>query len=284
MVRDAFFSRALRVTLLPLLLCACSAASVPLHDDASTDAPSQQGVARLYTVLVAHVLHDFPSLPNKQWSKVEVFFEGAAAVEPEDVERIFVTGPAGFGVEIANVPFVAPIINGYVDNAALGGLWYQLLLPGYLAEGRYVVHVDWRDGRRETLARTLRTNTELLTFYETNKTRMTYEPTGTSDADDTVLRWSTLADLGGPDAFYNAWLSPGTAESIDPNTAIGDTIFAQAAEAPNAGRNLDRFRASDMDRPLQRGPHTWQVEILDANVLADVNAIIFATGQLFDAR
>ena len=114
---------------------------------------------------------------------------------------------------------------------------------------------------------------------------MEYSPSGgTSPADDTVLRWSTLRDLGGPDAYYNVWISPGTAEFIAPEEARGDTIFDDAGRDPDAGLNHGSSRQGSPEEPLVPGPQTWQPEILDANVLENINMIIFPPGQHFVAE
>jgi hypothetical protein len=114
---------------------------------------------------------------------------------------------------------------------------------------------------------------------------MTFSPKdGEAPADACVLSWSTLRDLGGPDAYYNAWISSGDTEAITEADLRGDNVFIGALLDPNFGRNAGSSQLGSFLDPLPTGPQTWQIEILDANQLDHIDQIIFPPGQHFVAQ
>jgi hypothetical protein len=258
------------------------------HDgsDGSLDAAPYDGPIRIATAVVAQTYHDFPILPVKQWCKFEVIFNvGPERLEPEHVKSIHVAGPNGYSFDFANAPFTLAAPNGYILNEPLNIFWYQAIFPGFLTDGEYTLTLTLTDGTTSSYSRTLRSNFALLDFYLAHTLEMKYEPSaGSFPADDTVLRWSTLRSLGGPDAYYNVWISPGTSFAIDPHTARGDTIFLDAlVKDPKAGLNVGHSRKGSKKDPLPLGPQTWHPEIVDSNVLGEISMIIFPPAQHFEA-
>ena len=231
--------------------------------------------------VAAHVYHDFPSLEVKRGSKFEVFM--LPTVKPEQVRTLRVHGPGGFVFDFMNVPF-RETANGYLENDRIPVLWYQAFRTASLEPGSYSVHVTFENGVEKQSGREVLPNQELIEFYLEHKHEMLYTPSGgVSPANDTLLTWTTLRDLGGPDAYYNAWISPGTAEAIDPETARGDLIFGEFTN-PSAGLNASSSRQGSADNPLPIGPQTWHPEITDSNRLDRVGVALFPPGQHFTAQ
>jgi hypothetical protein len=259
----------------------------PDDEDGGTDGGAQQELQpfRIVTAVVALAYHDFPSLPVKRWSKFEVFFNRTIdTLQPAQVKSIHVDGPNRYTFDFANQTFSLLFPNGYIVNESQHFFWYQALLPGFLADGTYTITMTLVDGTTSSYSRTLHANLQLLDFYLGHAGNMGYSPNSdTSSSTDTVLRWSTFNKLGGPNAYYNVWISPGTSDAIDPATARGDTIFRDALKKPKAGLNRNHSRMGSAAWPLAKGPQTWQPEILDANVLNEINMIIFPPGQHFTA-
>jgi hypothetical protein len=256
--------------------------------DASLDAlETDSAVAHRYdtsifSFLAANVYHDFPSLDVKEGSKFEIFMN--RSIDPTQIDSLRVFGPNGFVFDFINQPF-ADTGNGYLSNDREPVLWYQALRLGTLEGGRYVLEVTFKDGAKGVHSRELVSNFAQRDFYLSHKDQMTYRPNdGTSPANGTDLKWSTLHDLGGPDAYYIGWISSGTAEAIDGNTARGDNIFIAALSDPQAGLNIGSSVQGTTADPLPAGPQTWQVEILDSNELDHINMIVFTPGQHFVAN
>jgi hypothetical protein len=236
----------------------------------------------IFAFTAANVYHDFPSLDMKQDSKFEIFMD--PGIDPAQLDSLRVFGPHGFVFDFINEPFGnGP--NGYLSNARQPVLWYQALQLTTLEAGRYTLVVTFKDGGRGVHARNLVSNFALRDFYLSHKDQMTYRPNdGTAPADGATLSWSTLHDLGGPDAYYISWISSGTAEAIDGNTARGDSIFVEALTNPQAGFNVGSSTQGSAMDPLPVGPQTWQVEIVDSNSLDGINMIVFTPGQHFVAE
>jgi hypothetical protein len=236
----------------------------------------------IYAFVAANVYHDFPSLDMKQDSKFEIFMD--RNIDPAQIDTLRVFGPNGFVFDFINEPF-GDKPNGYLSNERQPVLWYQAIQLTTLEDGRYTLQVDFKDGGRGVRARDLVSNFALRDFYLSHKGEMTYRPNdGTSSVDGTTLNWSTLHDLGGPDAYYISWISSGTGEAIDGNTARGDSIFVDALTNSKAGFNVGSSTQGSAMDPLPPGPQTWQIEILDSNLLDGINMIVFTPGQHFVAK
>lgn len=236
----------------------------------------------ILSFVAANAYHDAPSLDEKRNSKFEAFVW--PTITPSQVRSVMVYGPDDFSFEIPNAP-VAGGLNGYLQNPRLPALWYHAVLPIELRAGTYTLCITYTNGERHSSSRVLAVNDALVRFYLQHKSELTFQPNqGTSKAADTVVHWSTLQDLGGPDAYYNAWISSGTDESIGENKLRGDNIFVAALLDPRAGLNAARSRLGSWLDPLPVGPLTWQVEILDSNRLDSVNQIIFTPAQHFVAK
>ena len=170
-------------------------------------------------------------------------------------------------------------------NPRLLTLWYHALLAETLEDGVYTVRATFDNGEVEQYSRELRTNHALLDFYVKHASEMRFEPSGgVSPANDTVLSWTPLSELGGPDAYYISWISSGTAEGINADTARGDGIYVAALLNPRAGLNVSSSRKGSAEDPLPLGPQTWHPEIVDSNRLDAVNITIFTPAQHFVAE
>jgi hypothetical protein len=236
----------------------------------------------ILSFVAANAYHDLPSLEAKHNSKFEAFL--LPTITPEEIENLMVLGPDGFEFAFRNVPS-DDIVNGYILDERQPALWYHALLSEPLAEGRYTLRVRFKNGEEQQYSRVLVANDALVTFYLSHREQMQFRPRGGSvRGDAAVLEWSTLRELGGPDAYYNGWTSAGTEEGITGIDMRGDAIFFKAVLDPEAGKNVNTIQLGTWFDPLPRGPQTWQVEILDANVLDDINQIIFPPGHHFRVR
>ena len=236
----------------------------------------------ILSFVAANAYHDVPSFEEKRNSKVEAFLWPTIA--SSEVRSVMVYGPDDFAFEIRNAP-LAEDLNGILENSRLPALWYHAILPIELRGGVYTLCITYTNGEQHSYSRVLVVNDAMVRFYLEHKAELAFQPNqGTSSAVDTVLTWSTLRDLGGPDAYYNAWISSGTDESIGVINLRGDNIFVGALLDPRAGLNARRSRLGSAFDPLPAGPLTWQVEILDANRLDAINQIIFPPAQNFVAK
>jgi hypothetical protein len=232
--------------------------------------------------VASNAYHDFPSLAVKEDSKFEVFL--LPTITPAEVAAIDIEGPDRFSFALENEPF-GDALNGYIVDDREPTLWYQAIRTQTLSDGRYTLRVTFTNGETQTYARDLVSNHALVQFYLDHAAELQFQPSsGNSSASDTVLQWSTLHDVGGPDAYYNAWISTGTSEAIGADQLRGDNIFVAALLDPNAGLNVNNSALGNWLDPLPVGPLTWQVEILDSNQLDGVNQIIFPPGRNFSAQ
>jgi hypothetical protein len=266
-------------------LAACGPTSSQLT--AATSDPLESATSSVYagailSFVASNAYHDFPSLDVKEDSKFEMFL--LPTITPEEISTIQVEGPDGFAFAIENKRF-ADTLNGYIVDEREPTLWYQAIRTTPLATGHYTLRVTFTNGEQQEYARDFQPNLALLQFYLEHRDDLQFLPSGgTTPASDTNLYWSTLRDLGGPDAYYNAWLSTGTAEAIGEDQLRGDNIFLAAWFDPNAGLNANSSAIGTWLDPVPAGPLTWQVEILDANQLDGVNQIIFPRGRNFSAQ
>ena len=256
-------------------------------DAGFADAPHTRDAGHHYdnaivSFVAAQVYNDLPSLDTKESSKFEVFL--LQSIKPPEVTGIRVFGPDGFTFDFMNVPFETTL-NGYLQNEREPTLWYQALRADTLDGGRYTARVTFADGERQEYSRVLSSEGNILDFYVAHRDEMQFTPDGgPSSATSTVLGWTTFHDLGGPDAYYNAWISSGTTESITPTDLRGDTALISGFIDPTAGLNTKSFQPGSESDPLPIGPLTWQVEILDSNKLDAINQIIFPAGRHFTAE
>jgi len=236
----------------------------------------------ILSFVAAQVYHDFPALTQKSGSKFEVFL--VPSVRPGQITQLRVSGPNDFVFDFSNEPFVNKA-NGYLINPGIPTLWYQAFREEPLEDGVYTVRVSFDNGEVEQFSRELRTNHALLDFYIAHAKEMVFSPSGgVSPANDTVLTWTTLHDLGGPDAVYIGWISSGTTDAITPNSARGDNVYLDALFNPRAGINVGSSRKGWAENPLPLGPQTWHPEITDSNRLDGVNITIFPPAQHFTAE
>jgi hypothetical protein len=230
----------------------------------------------IMSFVASNAYHDYPSIEQKEDSKFEAFL--LPTITPEEINQITVTGPDGFTFDIENKPFTNDL-NGYLFNEREPTLWYQAIRATKLSDGQYTLRVAFMNGEQQEYSRVLRANDAMLAFYFEHKHEMQLRPSsGSVRADDVHLSWTTFRELGGPDAYYNAWISSGTGENIDEPNLRGDNVFLSALLDPNAGMNASSSQLSNAFDPMPAGPVTWQVEILDSNHLDGVNQIIFPAG------
>lgn len=267
---------------LGMSLAACGPTSSPLTAATSERLTNGVYAGAILSFVASNAYHDFPSLDVKEDSKFEAFL--LPTITPDEIAAIAVDGPDGFAFAIDNKPF-ADTLNGYIVDEREPTLWYQAIRTAPLATGHYTLRVTFTNGEQQEYARDFAPNPALLQFYLEHQGDLQFLPSGgTTTASDTTLHWSTLHDLGGPDAYYNAWLSTGTAEAIGADQLRGDNIFVAAWLDPNACLNANSSAIGTWLDPVPVGPLTWQVEILDSNQLDGVNQIIFPRGRNFSAQ
>lgn len=233
----------------------------------------------ILSFVAANAYHDLPSLAEKHNSKFEAFL--LPWITPEEIDSLIVVGPDGFEFAFRNVP-TDDQVNGFVPDERQPALWYHAILPKPLAAGRYTLQVTFSNGEQQQASRVLTPNDALVSFYLAHREQMQFRPHDMQvRGDAAVLEWTTFQELGGPDAYYNGWTSAGTDEGLTGLDLRGDSIFLQAVLDPAAGKNLNTVQLGTPFDPLASGPQTWEVEILDANVLDEIDQIIFPPGHHF---
>lgn len=241
---------------------------------------------QIKTLLVTQLLAAMSRVREDRMSKIIVQFEGGdLSPRIEDVESVHVRGPSGYNLEIAVHEMFdhKTSMNGFKIDRWTGGLAFERYLQGFLENGEYTVEVRFRNGHVATRSRTLHYDDRLVTAYLENRTRIQLAPGATTgvEGDGRVsFSWTTLASLGGPDAFYCLRVCEGFSwPFLDPDK----TVYTGEALEPGAqssGLNLGVVRV-----PLNpASSYTWFTEILDSNRLEEINVAILMPSVRFTTR
>ncbi|GAA3763926.1 hypothetical protein [Salinactinospora qingdaonensis] len=252
-----------------------------------------EAAVRIYDIMACNVYWDFESPLQREQHKFLVSFYPTEVATPELIQRIVARGPQGYEVEISNQRFTPSNTDGYIYDRTLNYYWYMLNLPtGYLPEGEYTIEVTCTNGevlRKSRVQRDAPSQALISAYTEHRDTivdsfspaKSEQLPAGTS-LENLRCQWSTLRDLGGPDAFYIYRLSQGrSAREFDTqNLTWWDNIFIQRAHGnPEAGHNRGEVTVGAPLRPAT--PYAYFVEVTDANAQSETNICIFQPHQMF---
>ena len=218
-----------------------------------------------------------PYLSNPLLAKVVLVFDGDYPVpSPDEISSISLAGPGDLNYRLRNAPYDKRYFNGYLYDAANNVLWYQAYWNWFIPDGEYTLSINFVDGDSRAKSRFLRTNYELLAAYQTHQEELGFYPTNGVhvSGSSVLLRWTTLAEVGGPNAYYNSWLV-GSRNGL----MLSDSIFTRAESDSLVG--LDRNWSWKSWPVLPAGNYRWFAEILDSNVFSEINMVIFQPWQDF---
>ncbi|HQO77618.1 MAG TPA: hypothetical protein PLG17_03810 [Thermodesulfobacteriota bacterium] len=205
------------------------------------------------------------------YSKFVLVFDRSAPVpDPvNDVWFICIQKPDGLWEFMRNRPYTRTTANGYLYSPGYS-LWYQKYLTGTIADGTYRFFVVFKDGTYLTKSRTLVSNWELVNTYIAYQSAISFYPNGVVVQDQPVgLYWTTIASLGGPGLYYNAWVMG------DNGIVRSDGIFMD----PNPSAGLDKNSSMQY---LPGGNYQWFTEVLDSNRFGQINMVIFQPWNYFN--
>ncbi|WP_370619431.1 hypothetical protein [Mumia sp. Pv 4-285] len=251
---------------------------------------------QIFDLMACNVYWDFgtPGTDKQQHKFLVALYPTGGAPAPELIKSITARGPGGYEVEIANQPFTAANKNGHIYDRTTGAHWYMLnLATGFMEPGEYTVEVVGHDGSTSTMSRVQKDGpTEALVDAYTASRRAIYDSFTPGQGDvlpadasreSVTIRWTSLEELVGRDAYYILRLSEGTngLEFDTQNLHWWDNIFLERRTDPTAGRNRDHVTVTN---PLTRDtPYVYFTEITDSNAMGDTNICIFQPHQSFRA-
>jgi hypothetical protein len=249
---------------------------------------------RIYDIMACNVFWDFstPAVPKEQHKFLVAFYPTGGAPIPELIESITARGPGGYEVKIANQKFTGANKNGHIYDRTTNSHWYMLNLDtGFMKEGEYTIEVTGKDGSVCSKSRLQRDapGKALVHAYVENQRKIyeSYSPgQGTrlpraSALQNVEVKWSSLKELAGQDAFYIFRLSQGaTSKEFDTqNLHWWDNIFVQRFSDPDAGKNRNRVVIGN---ELKTGTsYVYFTEITDSNAMGETNMCIFQPHQSF---
>lgn len=227
---------------------------------------------QIYDIMACNVYWDFDDslgLPREQHKFLVSFFPSETPV-PDLVDRIVARGPGGYEATFTNQMFTNANRDGWIYDPSLNYHWYMLNVPaGFLAEGTYTIEVVTKDGQVLSRSREQRDapSRAVVDSYLAHRERLAY----------TLTSWTTLAELGGPDAYYVYRLAKARSlREFDTQRLLWwDNIYIRRARGvePQAGLNKGA-----VDLPIELTPgesYGLFVEITDGNVQSDANICIF---------
>jgi hypothetical protein len=235
-------------------------------------------------------------LPERQSKFVVLFDKMFGAAGTDNIERMYAEGPDGYRLEIENQPYTGQNGNGYIEEARYSGYrWFMAFdRSGLLKDGEYTVTVEYKNGEKSQMSRTLRYDDSILSSYLANKDRIVFSPTTVGnpaaesvavDATQSPLKakWTTLDSLDGPDAYYCLRVAEDRGNGWDSGSmVVFDNIFDASKGAPTAGLNKASFSVEGLLKPDSK--YIWFTEICDSNRYRDINICIFQPFQEFTTR
>jgi len=249
---------------------------------------------KIYDIMACNVFWDFatPGTPREQHKFLVAFYPTGGPPIPELIERITARGPDGYSVEIANQKFTGLNKNGHIYDRTTNAHWYMLNLDtGFMKEGEYTIEVVGKDGSVTSKSRFQKDapGKAIVGAYLENQKKMyeAYVPgqgaqlSRASALKDVEVKWASLKDLAGQDAFYIFRLSRGSniKEFDTQNLHWWDNIFLQRFTDPNAGLNRNRVVIGN---ELSAGtPYVYFTEITDSNAMGETNICVFQPHQSF---
>ncbi len=208
------------------------------------------------------------------------------------IDKITAYGPDGYEVEFENQEYNLKNINGYITDAAFNSCWYMVNLPnGFLNKGEYKIEVESKNGEvktksryqknapSEALVETYLENKEALynSYHPSTKNKM---PEGTP-LKNVKVKWSTLKDLAGLDAYYIYRISLGKTplEFNIQKLVWWDNVFVERFRNADAGLNRGEVVIKNELKP--NTSCAYFVETTDSNAMGETNICVFQPHQVF---
>jgi len=247
----------------------------------------------IYDIMACNVYVDYEFSKIKEQHKFLVaFYPVKEAFLPDYIDKIIAYGPNGYKVEFKNQEYNLKNINGYITDAAFNSCWYMVNLPtGFLKEGEYKIEVQCKNGEVKTKSR-YQKNTPcetLLNAYLKHRDALynSYSPSikkGMPDGTplkNVKVKWSTLKDLAGVDAYYIFRVSLGRTplEFNIQKLVWWDNIFVECFSNPKAGLNRGEVTIKTTLKP--NTSYAYFVETTDSNIMGQTNICIFQPHQIF---
>lgn len=270
---------------LVLAVCGAGSAAPAAASPAACLMPSPP----IWDTVVTDVYWDWGDRSDQRLGKFVVNFKQAPdSFCHESVASATVRGPGGYRFSFEpHQRLDRHNLNGYVDDHFVHGVWLMAFDPrGFLRRGEYTITVRFTNGVVRQRSNFFDPRRALLRSYLEHRAAVQFSPSGGSvpALAPTVLRWTTLRELGGASAFYSLRVSEPLDNFIDPHhLRFWDAIFYQSYLFPEAGQD-----SGTMPLPpgtLEPGKdYAWFVELLDSNRLEDLNMAIFQPAQFFHAN
>jgi hypothetical protein len=251
---------------------------------------------KIYDIMACNVYWDFENSPMpKETHKMLVALYPTPGVKaPDHIEKITAYGPDGYEVVFANEKFDNTKLNGWFYTPEIQNYWYMVNLPtGFLKEGEYTIEVVGKDGSKDTKSRIqdnapsdaaaeayLKHYDRIFDSFSPSKKQPLAADAGLEGIE---LKWSTLKDVAGLDAFYVTRLCAAATplEFNGNDLTLFDNIYYQRLvnNDPATGQNRNSVV---IDKALQpQTDYGYFVEITDANIGGEANICIFQPHQFF---
>lgn len=251
---------------------------------------------QIYDIMACNVYWDFENspMPKETHKMLVALYPTPGVVAPDLIEKITAYGPDGYEVEFANEKFDNTKLNGWFYTPEIQNYWYMVNLPtGFLKEGEYTIEVTGKDGKAVKKSRIqdnapsdaaveayLKNYDEIFDSFSPSKKQPLPANVGLNNIE---LKWSTLKDVAGLDAFYVTRLCASSTplEFDGNNLTLFDNIYYQRLvnNDPTAGQNRNQV-VIDKDLKPQTD-YGYFVEITDANIGGEANICIFQPHRFF---
>ncbi|MFX1295777.1 MAG: hypothetical protein ACFFD2_13110 [Promethearchaeota archaeon] len=247
----------------------------------------------IFDIMACNVYVDYEFAEKKEQHKFLVAFYPIQGVFlPELINKITAYGPDGYRVEFKNQKYSLKNVNGYITDSAFNSCWYMVNLPtGFIKEGEYKIEVKCKNGDVKTKSRFQKNNPSeaLVSVYLENRDEIynSYSPSKTKKITDGTplknikVRWSTLRELGGLDAYYIYRVSEGrSAIEFNIQKLIWwDNIFIERFSNRDAGLNRGEVIIGNELKP--NTSYAYFTETTDSNAMGETNICVFQPHQIF---
>jgi len=263
-----------------------------LSEDAGAEdlPPMEERSFELFDLMACNVYWDFGNYPGAEHQHKYLFAPAAVSNQfhPDCVEKIMAYGPNNLEVEIANQLFTQEHADGYIYDSSMGNYWYMKnMRNGFMEPGEYTIELTFKNGNVSTISRIQDSvpSDKLLDAYLKSKEKIEYFPAAPlpkgTDLSDLEVRWGSLKDLAGTDAFYIFRLSKAEEWWLFDiqNLVFWDNLFIERLTDPMAGLNKNSIVVEKTLEP-DTG-YAWWTEICDSNKMGDTNLCVFQPIQTF---
>jgi hypothetical protein len=248
----------------------------------------------IYDIMACDVFWDYgtPGLPKEQHKFLVAFYATHGKFHPDLVDAIKCFGPDGYETEIVNQKFTGENRNGFIHDKTTDNYWYMHnCATGFMKDGEYRIEVRCRNGEVKTKSRVQSSaaSRNLVKSYLANAGKMaeSFSPSERKKMPEGAslsvarIRWSTLKELSGQDAYYIHRLAEGASKSEwDVQKLVWwDNIFIQRIVDPTAGLNRAEVIVNTTLKP--KTPYLYFVEITDSNAMGQTNICIFQPFRQF---